>query len=401
VVTESVSLDVSRLRLSDESACWTLASGRPSSSMARSRGDSNSSRCAREHCLLRPVRASSSGQRSQRRTGPGSGPPGPPPSRSISSYERSTPPIRAFQGEPLTSRNYRRLSAAIESGGALIFALRGGLSDVRPASSPMAPFTITDHYEGSSGQATWTGHSIVDGPDLRAFLSGPVRDRLLDSEGIGEFSRDLDGLAGAGLASETVEAVLAATEHARAPWEVGEATAEALLEEYRGLVWPWNKERDKLTPRASLPGADLVGLISRGEGDAVLAIGEVKSSGDVATPPGVMSGRSGMAHQLQRFEDDPALQGTVLRWLHARCKGSAFWPQYQAAVSRYLSSGGRDFVLFGLLMRDTDPHALDLEARGTTLGGGATAPTVYELSAWHLPFPIEDWTSLTDGEEGE
>lgn len=264
----------------------------------------------------------------------------------------------------------------------------------------MAPCTITDHYEGSSGQAIWTGHSIADEPDVRAFLSGPVRDRLLDTEGVGEFSGDLGGLASAGLASETVEAVLSATEQARAPWEVGEAAAEALLEEHRGLVWPWNKERDKLTPKASLPGADLVGLISRGEGDAVLAIGEVKTSGDAATPPGVMSGRSGMAHQLNRFEGDPALQGTVLRWLHARCKGSDFWPQYQGAVSRYLSSGGRDFVLFGLLMRDTDPHALDLEARGRMLGDGATAPTTYELSAWHLPFPIQDWPALTEIEEG-
>lgn len=263
----------------------------------------------------------------------------------------------------------------------------------------MTPCTIQEHYDGRSGQATWNGRSIADDPDLHAFLSGPVRDRLLDIEGAKEFAGDLGGLAGTGLGSETVEAVLSATEHSRRPWEVGEAAAEALLEEHRGLVWPWNKERDKLTPKASLPGADLVGLISLGDDDAVLAIGEVKTSGDKDTPPGVMTGRSGMAHQLERFEKDPTLQGTVLRWLHARCKGSPFWSRYQAAVSRYLSSGGCELVLFGLLMRDTDPHVLDLEARGKTLGDGATAPTTYELSAWHLPFPIEEWPALTEIED--
>jgi hypothetical protein len=53
-------------------------------------------------------------------------------------------------------------------------------------------------------------------------------------------------------------------------------------------------------PKASLPGADLVGLIALGADDAVLAIGEVKTFEDVDTHPGVMSGRSGMAHQLER-----------------------------------------------------------------------------------------------------
>jgi hypothetical protein len=262
----------------------------------------------------------------------------------------------------------------------------------------MTPFTISDHYQGASGQADWRGRSIADDPDLRAFLQGPVRRRLLDVEGVGEFANDLSALAGTGVASDTVEAVLTAGGHERRPWEVGEAAAEALLEEHRGLVWPWNKERDKLAPKASLPGADLVGLIDLGAEDAVLAIGEVKTSEDAHTPPGVMNGRSGMAHQLERLEDDPDLQGTVLRWLHARCKGTPFWPQYQAAASRYLRSEGREFVLFGLLMRDTEPDVLDLEARGRTLGDGATAPTTYELCAWHLPYPVAQWPELVDDE---
>lgn len=259
----------------------------------------------------------------------------------------------------------------------------------------MAPCTITEHYEGDSGQATWRGRSIADDPDFRAYLQGPVRDRLRDSEEAEPFAAELAGLAGTGLGVEAVEAVLSAERSEREPWEVGEALAEVLLEEYRGVVWPWNKERDKLTPKASLPGADLVGFVKLGGGDAALAIGEVKTSGDGNTPPGVMSGRTGMAHQLQRLEDNPELQGTILKWLRARCKGTPYWAHYESAVVRFLNSSARDFVLFGLLMRDTSPHVLDLEARGKTLGDNATAPTAYELNAWHLPCPVEEWPELT------
>jgi hypothetical protein len=263
----------------------------------------------------------------------------------------------------------------------------------------MTPCTITDHYEGRAGQAAWKGCSIADDPDFRAFLRGPVRDRLRDAEEAESFAAEIAGLAGTGLGVETVEAVLSAEPKDQQPWEVGEALAEALLEEYRGVIWPWNKERDKLTPKASLPGADLVGFVSLGGTDAALAIGEVKTSGDAEKPPGVMSGRSGMAHQLQRFEDDPELQGTILKWLRARCKGTDLWPQYKSAVARFMNSGAHDFVLFGLLMRDTEPHSLDLKARGKTLGEKAKAPTSYEFTAWHLPCPIDQWPGLTKDED--
>jgi hypothetical protein len=51
-------------------------------------------------------------------------------------------------------------------------------------------------------------------------------------------------------------------------------------------------------------------------------------------------------------------------------------------------------------MRDTDPRALDLEARGKTLGENAAAPTTYELSAWHLPYPLDEWPGLIESEDG-
>ena len=45
-------------------------------------------------------------------------------------------------------------------------------------------------------------------------------------------------------------------------WEVGEALAECALQHDSGreVHWPWNTVRDRRTPRASLPGTDLVGF---------------------------------------------------------------------------------------------------------------------------------------------
>ena len=262
----------------------------------------------------------------------------------------------------------------------------------------MTPCEITEEYSDRSGQASWAGRSIADTPDFRAYVGGPVRERLEDSEEGDSFAAELASLGGTGVGVETVNAVLTAENPGRHAWEVGEALAEVLLADHRGAVWPWNTERDKRTPKASLPGADLVGFVTLQDGEAALAVGEVKTSSDDDAPPGVMDGRSGMAHQLERLENDKAIQGTLLKWLRPRCRGTEFWPFYESAVRRFLHSEGRDFVLFGLLMRDTTPRALDLEARGRTLGEGASAPTTYELNAWYLPHPVDEWPDLASGE---
>jgi hypothetical protein len=136
--------------------------------------------------------------------------------------------------------------------------------------------------------------------------------------------------------------------------------------------------------------ADIVGFLV--EDDSVsLAFGEVKTSFDSATPPGVMHGRSGMIYQLENLADNLAIHQKLLKWLHARCKHTQFWPLYERAVSRYLSSDGQDFVLFGMLMRDTSPERLDLKARAEYLAIRLAAPTRVELTAWYLPRPIQCW----------
>ncbi|MDP2833065.1 MAG: hypothetical protein Q8Q28_07190 [Pseudomonadota bacterium] len=122
-------------------------------------------------------------------------------------------------------------------------------------------------------------------------MSGPVRERLDDAEHA--FEDDLRGLVTTGMASDVLADLLAApTIHE--DWQVGEALAECLLEDIEGAVWPWNTERDKRTPKASLPGADMIGFVRLDE-QVYLLLGETKSSSEANSPPNVMTGRTGIS----------------------------------------------------------------------------------------------------------
>jgi hypothetical protein len=112
-----------------------------------------------------------------------------------------------------------------------------------------------------------------------AFLCSEVEARLHDTEGAEDFEAHLRGLANTGFKRDSLGAILAAEVPEERDWAIGEAMAEAHLQQAHDVVWPWNMERDKRTPKASLSGADLVGF--QVEGDVLrLALGEVKTSSD-------------------------------------------------------------------------------------------------------------------------
>lgn len=251
-------------------------------------------------------------------------------------------------------------------------------------------------FSESCKDVTWQGKQVLDPDEFNTYLCGPVKARLTDTNESQNFESDLNALATTGMAVDTLKQLLLASEREREPWEVGEALAECLLEEERGVIWPWNMERDKRTPKASLPGADLVGLIQL-NGQYLLLIGEVKTSQDTTTPPNVMYGRSGMTHQLDQLASNLCIHYCLLQWLYYRCKNTELWASFQTAIREYLESGGKALVMFGLLMRDTPPDNLDLKNRAETLSGGVVLPTMLELNAWYLPTPISSWTSLIAG----
>jgi hypothetical protein len=254
--------------------------------------------------------------------------------------------------------------------------------------------THQNAYGGNGTVVRWSGEQVDDVEGFKKFLGQQVRDRLHDIEERERFEAEIRALATSEMAVGTLERLLASVPN-KESWEVGEAMAECLLESKRGVRWVSHPDRDKRTPKASLPGADLVGFVGD-ESEPWLALGEVKTSSDAACPPGVMSGRSGMVHQLDELARRFDIHQCLLRWMRPRCTCTDLWPIYQKAVRRYLSSEGRGIVLYGMLMRDTAPSELDLLNRAKAVGRTVTTPTSVFLAAWYLPVPISEWVACTE-----
>ena len=252
-------------------------------------------------------------------------------------------------------------------------------------------------YSGSQDSAEWRGHVVTDEGRFRAYLWERVKSRVEDDYAGDPFAAELRGMASTGMETEFVESLLRAVPEEKS-WAIGEALAECVLADdaAREICWPWSFVRDRRTPRASLPGADLVGFCK--EGDTVLLLfGEVKTSSDANTPPNVMNGSGGMTWQLKDEATRLDIQHALLKWLRARCDSSEHRALYRAAVQRYVQSLGKEILLVGVLLRDTEPNELDVTARAKALAKSLGSPTRIEITAWYLPVPIADWPALLYG----
>ena len=251
-------------------------------------------------------------------------------------------------------------------------------------------------YLGEASPVRWEGRVVEDAAKFTKYMREVVQPRIADQES--NFDTELRSLATTGMATQFLENVLKAVPDPER-WEVGEALAECALQDDSGrqICWPWNMVRDRRTPRASLPGADLVGFCSENE-TVFLLFGEVKTSSDTNTPPSVMSGSGGMAWQLEQSATRLDIQLKLLTWLQSRCRTQPYRDFYKKAVRRYLASEGKDFLLIGILIRDTKPSELDLKARGNALSIQLQDLTSVELIAWYLPIRIADWLPLLEEE---
>ena len=221
-------------------------------------------------------------------------------------------------------------------------------------------------YQSAQGCVSWQGDCAPAGEQLNGFLQGPVAARLNDAEGSVALTEHLRGLGLTGMGQEALAAV---------------------LEAHHDVVLPWNSERDKRNPFASLPGADIVGFQRDGDSHC-LALGEVKCSSEAKWPPQVMSGRSGMIHQLDTLASNLSTICQLLKWLLPRVKNTAHEAAFDAACTRYFNSGNRDLALFGILVRDREAREEDLQARGRALAGRLRTPTRCCLIALYLPWPL-------------
>ncbi|MBM7784970.1 hypothetical protein JOD67_001650 [Tenggerimyces flavus] len=250
-----------------------------------------------------------------------------------------------------------------------------------------------ERYGGQVDSVTWSGVELTE--DLVKGVLYAWRERAYDAEQTLRVVRELHSLATTDMQVVALREAIE-NESIPLPWELGEALAETLLQEWHGAIWVWNSGRDRRTRHASLPGADIVGMIVDERGVAIL-FGEVKTSSDARNPPQVMYSRTGMIHQLEGLCDRSLNHFTLLRWLRVRCTSDAHLDLYKRAARRYVESEGRDLALVGCLVRDTTPHENDLKARATALSTVTSAPTRAMLVAWYVPLPMSTWHEQVGG----
>lgn len=246
-------------------------------------------------------------------------------------------------------------------------------------------------YSGTANHVSWDAYEL--GHDVVSYLKqGVLKERVSDITLRDQIEADIRQASVGEVADEMVRELLA-SEPDPEPWQVGEAMAEVLLGDWHDAVWVWNQGRDRRTPRASLPGADLVGFLSTGGGEARFLFGEVKTSEDFSSPPNVLYGRHGMIHQLEHLAARRDLIWTLIMWLRARCTDGTALATYKSALAAHAKSGGKDLVLAGCLLRDTFPDEMDVKNRGKALAMKVPPTTSVHLRVWHLPDKLADWVS--------
>lgn len=233
------------------------------------------------------------------------------------------------------------------------------------------------------GAAPCSGAGITwSSEELDAALAGPVAALVFDDAGKADIEGILSSLAETDFEQEELRRVLSDPDEIE-DWRVGEGIAEAYLTEHRACFFPWPDGRDERKRGSSLPGADLVGIQTNGDGD-VLAFGEVKTSTEAKYPPGAMHGRSGLKQQLEDLRDRERIRDDLLKYLCHRAKSASWRPRFEVASRRYLRNKS-DIHLYGVLIRDVDPHEDDLRVRVAKLGNGCPQGTRIELLALYLP----------------
>ena len=218
--------------------------------------------------------------------------------------------------------------------------------------------------------------------ELNAAMGGRVARVLFDDEGKADIEDILAGLAGTEFEQDGLRRVLQDPDHFE-DWRVGEAIAEAYLTDHRSCSFPWLDGRDERKSGSSLPGADLVGFGIDGDGDC-FAFGRVKTSREERYPPGTMHGRTGLKKQIEDLRDSGAIRDDLVRYLGHRAGAASWRSRFQQATRRYIGNPS-DVQLYGVLVRDVEPHQDDLRARVDDLGAECPQATRIELLVLYLP----------------
>ena len=223
----------------------------------------------------------------------------------------------------------------------------------------------------------------------RQFFVNQVSARLAQSDGLEVLRQHLIEMETTGFDLRGLLGQLENSPRAK-DWEIGEAFAEVALEETHEAMFPWATGLDKRTPKASLPGADLVGM-QRHAAPRFL-FGQVKSSSENKTPPQVVHSTKdclrNQMFQLRHFSKD---RYQLISWLLVRMRDTAWEDAFNEALQLY---SDENFWLVGVLVSGKrKPNEHDFARICAGIQHQPEFGDVH-LIGFYLPFHKDEWADI-------
>lgn len=254
------------------------------------------------------------------------------------------------------------------------------------------------YYRSSASSVRTLGYAWHDANSCREYFGRRVASRLKAGDGSEFLRKYLERMPDTGFSLTHLQIEAAQSKPPR-DWEVGEAFAESVLEDYFDCLFPWPTSRDQREKEGHATGPDLPGYHLPDAKSARFAFGEVKSSSQEVSPPAVISGVDGKAGretlvgQLHRLLTEPARRQILIAWLGFRetreAKGRT---RFDAALKRYGESG--ECLITGCLVSgEREENETDLANAHAALEANVCEHELW-LFAFYLPFGKADWPSL-------
>lgn len=249
-------------------------------------------------------------------------------------------------------------------------------------------------YIGGSPPCTYFGLRFECKRTCETYLAERVGPKLGDSEPTRHLQLYLEELASTGFFVKGLQAQVADPPKPK-DWEIGEVIAEVVLEDVFEAHFPWPTSLDKRTPRASLPGPDLVGFTA----GKTFAFGEVKSSGEQAIPPQVVKkSEDGLLCQLKKLLVSEEAREQLIAWLLVKARESEWELHYQESLSSYFGDSPGKAQVFGVLVSgDRAFDKKDLEGVHDALSDSCDELRLTLISVY-LPLKKNEWCSAVRGQ---
>lgn len=253
----------------------------------------------------------------------------------------------------------------------------------------------TKEYELSEGNVSLSGWSFADESACKKYFLSRVKSKLLQGDLNTELREYLIEMSRTGFDTSALQVQIDIPPKAK-DWEIGEAFAEVMLEDWFEASFPWQTSWDKRTPKASLPGPDLPGFQNKSL--PRFLFGEIKSSSEKACPPQVVTKKDdGLQWQLYRLITSDERRLNLIGWLLVRIQQSPKWkPVFDEALKRYADD--KAFICGVLVRGDTSPDPLDLAIVQEKLSMESSTFEV-SLYVFHVPFSKPTWVELVYGKE--